>query len=77
MSERDRRTVELIQEAERLGMRSRPEPEILKWLKTRCPECGYKIEYSPKNGFTGRLRCPECGYIFKVSRLNYYLKEDV
>ena len=47
-----------------------------KWLKTKCPKCGYRIQYDPKPDWSGELRCPDCGRIFKVPRLDTYLEEE-
>lgn len=40
-----------------------------KWRTTRCPN-GHKIEYVPKENFTGDLRCPTCGKSFHLVRLD-------
>ena len=72
-SDKDRRIFERIREAERLDKRKIPTTKKRKWRKTKCPNCGYKVEYEPTETFQGRLRCPNCGEYFKVSRIDDYL----
>lgn len=70
LNDKDRRMAERFIEAERLEKESRPDEKKRKWIKTRCPKCGYKIEYVPKEKWDGELRCPHCGESFKISRLD-------
>ena len=71
---RDRDLARGFIEAEGQKKKDRP-PEIKrKWQKAICPECGYKIEDSPKPTWDGDLMCAEYGHIFKVPRLNSYFE---
>lgn len=49
------------------GYRDKPNQ---KFLKARCPHCGYVVQYSPKENFKGDLRCPNCSKTFHVIRLD-------
>jgi rubrerythrin len=67
----DKRIAEMIAEAERIERQHQYRPEEkVKWLRVKCPFCGYKFEHSPKPDWDGRLRCPECGKVFKLTRLD-------
>ena len=48
------------------GHRERPKR---KWLRARCPNCEYNVEYLPQENFKGDIRCPQCGKEFHITRL--------
>lgn len=58
--------------AEGQDLKDRPEPKKRKWLKTRCPHCRKKVEYSPKKNFKGELRCGNCGKKFNITVLDHF-----
>lgn len=60
-----------ILEAEKMEKKVLDRPKR-KWIKVRCPNCGYRIEFEPKPDWTGEMRCPECGHSFKITRLDSY-----
>jgi len=47
-----------------------------KYLKARCPHCGYVVLYAPKEDFKGDLRCSQCGKTFHIVRMDDFLRDD-
>ena len=61
-----------VLEAEKIDKQNRPEQVKRKWRTTFCPN-GHKIEYLPKDNFSGELTCPNCNLVFRVSSLDSFV----
>ena len=67
-----------VREAEKIDLRNRnryPSKKI-EWRSTACPKCQGRVEYFPKEGFTGDLKCPHCQKAFHLSRLEDFVGEE-
>lgn len=61
-----------FEQAEGQILKERPPEKKIKWFKTRCPECGAKVEYSPKPNWDGMLTCGSCQHNFRLAILNHF-----
>lgn len=72
MTERDRDIARRFIQAEGQTLKDRPPEKQVKWFKTRCPECGVKVEYSLKPNWNGQLKCGTCQHEFRLTLLDHF-----